>query len=681
MDDSYVYSSDESEQLDQIRQKLARRQPMGTAVESSPDNDVSDDEPTTTFTSKQHKSTSSYPVPPTDESTAVFKSTKHIDSDDDMDEFATDTNVLLAILNGDCKDYCHLQIGGVNVGKEQNASSTLDNDATTDQRLTDNGTKSEAVLNENINISTSLNIPCKEEVPADSKYKVDADCKYNTNCRDSFYGIGLTATPCDDMVDTSSVESLREQHDVDNDSFGSCDISSDSYLRAVNAAMDNIASPKKPELEASAINVGEPSVTHNYQPPLEGERGRNAAPIPLYPIQDPLMIHVDRENDRIDNSLNTTKHEGRAGQLDDVENPLKVTKDVRQSQDDLPHAQSPMYLKKLPISNITKCSIPLNERRDAGNANYPSNLLQNNGLDSNSLIGTELNITEACTEICRSEMLANGNVLNTAVQSPGDECSDIESVALLPNYERVIRESFDPEMDYRLYAPPSAYSTHEPILHNFTLQSKPIKQRPLLSISELFDPPLDQLWNSRYKKFNQMQSELGNILAYSDDRIVVTAPTGAGKTVVFEMAIARFFDEDLKHFVERNSRYSKITKYRKIIYLSPNKALCLGVEVAVVTGDGDPSESFREIANAHLVITTPEKWDSVTRRWSENFVLFSTVKLILVDEVHLLADESRGSCLEAVICRLKTIQRACANINFSNVDISVSRYVLIIETV
>jgi ATP-dependent DNA helicase HFM1/MER3 len=69
------------------------------------------------------------------------------------------------------------------------------------------------------------------------------------------------------------------------------------------------------------------------------------------------------------------------------------------------------------------------------------------------------------------------------------------------------------------------------------------------------------------------------------------------------------------------------------------------------------------------------QWDSLTRRWPENFVLFASFKLILLDEVHLLADESRGCCLEAVICRMKAIQRAASQVKLSQSDIEKSRYV------
>jgi replicative superfamily II helicase len=68
-----------------------------------------------------------------------------------------------------------------------------------------------------------------------------------------------------------------------------------------------------------------------------------------------------------------------------------------------------------------------------------------------------------------------------------------------------------------------------------------------------------------------------------------------------------------------------------------------------------------------------QKWDSVTRRWTDNFFLFGSVKLLLLDEIHLLADSSRGCCLESVVCRMKSIQLAARQIQTTQADIEGSK--------
>jgi replicative superfamily II helicase len=45
----------------------------------------------------------------------------------------------------------------------------------------------------------------------------------------------------------------------------------------------------------------------------------------------------------------------------------------------------------------------------------------------------------------------------------------------------------------------------------------------------------------------------------------------------------------------------------------------------------------------------------------------------MIDEVHLLGDETRGHSLEAIITRSKSIQRAARHVNATQRQIDVSR--------
>lgn len=50
-----------------------------------------------------------------------------------------------------------------------------------------------------------------------------------------------------------------------------------------------------------------------------------------------------------------------------------------------------------------------------------------------------------------------------------------------------------------------------------------------------------------------------------------------------------------------------------------------------------------------MIVTTPEKWDGITRK-SSNMVLSIMVKLLIIDEVHLL-NYDRGPLIEALVAR------------------------------
>jgi ATP-dependent DNA helicase HFM1/MER3 len=172
---------------------------------------------------------------------------------------------------------------------------------------------------------------------------------------------------------------------------------------------------------------------------------------------------------------------------------------------------------------------------------------------------------------------------------------------------------------------------------------------PLVSVSNLTD---------RFRAlfpfglFNAVQSRCFETTFRTDDNLVLSAPTGSGKTVVMELAICRLISSvDSGDF--------------KIVYQAPTRALCsercndwqakfgpLDLQCAELTGETDASQ-MRNVQAASIIVTTPEKWDSVTRRWKDHVKLMRLIKLFLIDEVHILK-ENRGATLEAVVSRMKS---------------------------
>jgi len=51
-----------------------------------------------------------------------------------------------------------------------------------------------------------------------------------------------------------------------------------------------------------------------------------------------------------------------------------------------------------------------------------------------------------------------------------------------------------------------------------------------------------------------------------------------------------------------------------------------------------------------MLVTTPEKWDVVTRKSTGDIALTQLVRLLIIDEVHLLHDD-RGSVIESLVAR------------------------------
>ena len=103
----------------------------------------------------------------------------------------------------------------------------------------------------------------------------------------------------------------------------------------------------------------------------------------------------------------------------------------------------------------------------------------------------------------------------------------------------------------------------------------------------------------------------------------------------------------------------------KVVYIAPMKALVrermsdwkkrleIKLEKKVVELTGDVTPDVKAIAGASVIVTTPEKWDGVSRSWqTRNFV--QNVALIVIDEIHLLG-EDRGPVLEVIVSRTNFI--------------------------
>ena len=157
------------------------------------------------------------------------------------------------------------------------------------------------------------------------------------------------------------------------------------------------------------------------------------------------------------------------------------------------------------------------------------------------------------------------------------------------------------------------------------------------------------------KSLNRVQSKIFKSAFYEPDNLLICAPTGSGKTncalltMLHEIGLHRLSNGkiDLNNF--------------KIIYIAPMKSLvreqvgefssrlsCYNITVKELSGDINLTK--KEISETQIIFTTPEKWDIVTRKSGDSRSFTNLVRLMIIDEIHLLHDE-RGSVLESIIAR------------------------------
>ena len=152
-----------------------------------------------------------------------------------------------------------------------------------------------------------------------------------------------------------------------------------------------------------------------------------------------------------------------------------------------------------------------------------------------------------------------------------------------------------------------------------------------------------------FEQFNRMQTATLPALLDTTENVVVSAPTASGKTAVAEVAICR-----------------TVAAGGTALFLAPLRALTnekerewerfedLGYSVYVVTGERELNS--RRAERADVLVMTPEKADSATRNYdSRRYSFVTDVDCCVIDEVHLLDSEKRGSVLEVTVARLRRL--------------------------
>ena len=134
-----------------------------------------------------------------------------------------------------------------------------------------------------------------------------------------------------------------------------------------------------------------------------------------------------------------------------------------------------------------------------------------------------------------------------------------------------------------------------------------------LPLTALANDNFQALYEGKFTHFNPVQTQVFHTLYHTNHNVLIGAATGSGKTIMSELAMLRVFRD---------------TPADKIIYIAPLKALAkeriidwkrrlqegsLQKKVIELTGDYTPD--LKALQSADVLVTTPEKWDGISRNW------------------------------------------------------------------
>lgn len=241
-------------------------------------------------------------------------------------------------------------------------------------------------------------------------------------------------------------------------------------------------------------------------------------------------------------------------------------------------------------------------------------------------------------------------------------------VKLQDNAQRLEKKAYDEVVIPAAKRPDSALDEQ--------MNGKPLR----LPISDLPQWAQEPFTAVGIQKLNPAQTTVYPVAFEQPDKnMLICAPTGAGKTNIAVLSILGLINQ------YRDPETGIIDKRAfKVVYVSPMKALvmeqvaglqkrfeCYGLRVEELTGDVNLSR--QQIENTQIIVTTPEKWDIITRRAGERAYV-QLVKLVIIDEIHLLHD-SRGPVLEALTARtLRQIEATQEHVRLVGLSATLPNY-------
>ncbi len=168
----------------------------------------------------------------------------------------------------------------------------------------------------------------------------------------------------------------------------------------------------------------------------------------------------------------------------------------------------------------------------------------------------------------------------------------------------------------------------------------------MTSLNKFFEPKIIEILSQQRIRALYPPQEEALPHALEGKNLLLSVPTAAGKSLVAYLTII--------HRLKKEAG--------KALYIVPLRALAwekyqdlekfkhLGFKVALSTGDLDESDT--RLSRYDIIVCTSEKADSLLRH---GISWIDQIKILVIDEIHLIHDPSRGPTLEVVIARFKAL--------------------------
>ncbi|KAF5188213.1 Dexh-box atp-dependent rna helicase dexh12 [Thalictrum thalictroides] len=148
-----------------------------------------------------------------------------------------------------------------------------------------------------------------------------------------------------------------------------------------------------------------------------------------------------------------------------------------------------------------------------------------------------------------------------------------------------------------------------------------------------------------------ISSQVYDTALFTNDNILLCAPVQTAETHVALLTIL--------HLIAPNTNRDIDAAHKTlVVYLAPKEACVTTISrflscrlqhflhVQVKGLGSDQNFNCHQVEGTQILVTTPEKWDTVD--WN----LTKLVKLLIVDQIHVLHDDKEGPVLEGILARI-----------------------------
>ena len=169
------------------------------------------------------------------------------------------------------------------------------------------------------------------------------------------------------------------------------------------------------------------------------------------------------------------------------------------------------------------------------------------------------------------------------------------------------------------------------------------------------------------KEFNSIQSQTISAIFGSNENVFLGAPCGSGKTAMIELALVRALAQNKNAKCVYVTPIEAINK-RAFFNWSKNFGQKLGKQVVILTGDA--TIDLELVKNSSIIISCPEHWDNISRRWKQRKgKVIRNIDLFIADDLHLMSNLQRPT-FEIIVSRMRFINSTLDNHNIRFLGIS-----------